>query len=677
MTSATASNTETAPPAGATATQPEKHVFQAEVQQLLDLMIHAIYSNKDIFLRELISNASDALDKRRLASLQEASIGHSADETPHILLTADATARTLTIADNGIGMNRQEVIDLIGTIAKSGTKSLIQNLKSAHDQDPAAPLPPDLIGQFGVGFYATFMVAHKVQLISRKAGDPAESATLWESEGNGAYTVASTTLDKPGTQLTLFLKPEDAEDGLNDYTDTWTLKGIVKQYSDFVAYPILMDVEHHDVERDADGKPVENGKTITTTERETLNSMKAIWLRPEAEVTTEELAHFYKHLSGDWTDPAKTIRVSMEGNFEAKALLFIPAKAPMDLYYRDGKHGLHLYVKRVFIMDQCDALMPPYLRFIKGVVDSEDLSLNISREILQQDRQIQAIRKRLVKKVLESLTQMAENEVDAYSAFWQSFGRVLKEGLAEDREHRDTLLALLRVASTHHASDLTSLKAYISRMPTSQEAIYYMVGDDRKVLENAPQLEAFKAKNIEVLLLTDPVDEFWLQSVWDFDGKKFQSVAKGDVVVGDKAEHEAQAEALKSQESTHKSLLDTLKAKLTEQIGDELAEVKLSNRLTESAACLVGSPGDLSPQMEQLMRAMNQPVPKAKRTLELNPNHPLFAKLQAMLEADANHPKLADTAYLLYGQALLAEGGSIPDPARFSRLLADLMAQTV
>ena len=675
MTSATQSP-ETKPESQAATGPAEKHTFQAEVQQLLDLMVHAIYSNKDIFLRELISNASDALDKRRLEALQNPDLNHADGDEPQILLIADNDARTLTIQDNGIGMNRDDVIELIGTIAKSGTKSLIQNLKSAKEQDPNAPVPPELIGQFGVGFYSTFMVASKVQLTSRKVGEPENSATLWESAGDGAYTTSSTTLEKPGTRITLFLKPTDTEDGMNDYTETWTLKNIVKQYSDFVSYPIQMDIEHTEIERDDEGKPVENGKTTTTVERETLNSMKAIWLRPESEVTNEEISAFYKHLSGDWTDPAKTVRLTMEGTFEAKALLFIPAKAPMDMYYRDGKHGLHLYVKRVFIMDQCDALLPQYLRFMKGVVDSEDLSLNISREILQQDRQIQAIRKRLVKKVLDTLTKMADKESEAYITFWSQFGRVLKEGLAEDRDHKDTLLNLLRVASTNHASDLTELKAYVSRMPASQEAIYYIVGDDRKVIENSPQLEAFKAQNIEVLLLTDPVDEFWLQSVWEFEGKKFQSVAAGEVTLGDKEEQEAKAEALKDQETSHKDLLDTLKTKLNEQIGDEISDVKLSNRLTESAACLVGNQGDMSAQMEQLMRAMNQPVPKAKRSLELNPNHPLFSKLQSMVASDTNHPKLGDTAYLLYGQALLAEGGSIPDPARFSRLLADLMAQS-
>jgi molecular chaperone HtpG len=647
----------------------ERREFQAETKELLDLMIHSIYSNKDIFLRELISNSSDAMDKLRFESLTHDTLPKPSAEEQVILLETDKDARTLTIHDRGIGMNREELVNLIGTIAKSGTREFIQTLKEKKEQH--ALVSPELIGQFGVGFYATFMVAEKVRLVTRRAGE--ETATQWESTGDGTYTLEDATRDTYGTSITLFLKPADTEDGLHDYTDEWVLKGIVKKYSDFVSYPIQMDVSRTEIPRDEEGKPIEGAEPQTIVERQTLNSMKAIWARPQSEVTEEEYNEFYKHISHDWNDPLKTVRFQIEGTFEAQALLFLPAKAPMDLFYRDAQRGIQLYVKRVFIMDDCKELMPNYLRFVKGVVDSEDLSLNISREILQQDRQIQAIRKRLVKKILSTLESMKTHEVETYRSFWGEFGRVLKEGLFEDAANREALLDLALFQSTHSPTELVTLREYVSRMQPGQEAIYYMTGESRQTAENSPHLEAFKAKNIEVLLLTDPVDEVWVQSVYNFDGKTLQSVGKGTVELGSDEEKKEAERAREEKEKEYRGLLGFIKT----QLDEDVKEVRLSNRLTTSASCLVGNPSDITPQMEQLLKAMNQEVPKTKRILELNPSHPILEKLQQRYAANPSDTSLKDAAYLLYGQALLAEGSALPDPARFSRLIGEMMVQAL
>jgi molecular chaperone HtpG len=615
------------------------------------------------------------MDKLKFESLTSDAIKQAMPESPefHILIERDAAARTLSIHDNGIGMNRDDVVKLIGTIAKSGTREFMETLKNLNEQQSL--VPPELIGQFGVGFYSTFMVADKVTLVTRKAG---ENETLrWESTGDGTYTLEALTGDAqrnlPGTTITLHLKPSDEEDGMKDYTEEWTIRHIVKKYSDFVAYPIQMDVQRQETEKDEDGKPKEGGKTLTVTERQTLNSMKAIWTRPQDEVSEEEYTEFYKHIAHDWNPPMKTIRMKMEGNFEAQSLLFIPGKAPMDLFYREAKRGIQLYVKRVFIMDECKDLMPDYLRFVKGMVDSEDLSLNISREILQQNRQIQAIRKRLIKKVLSTLEEMKENENEQFLTFWGEFGRALKEGLYEDQDNREQLLKLCLFQSTHDAQTLTGLTSYVERMKDGQDAIYYMTGETRQAVENSPHLEAFKDKNIEVLILTDPVDEIWIQSVFDFDGKPLKSVGKGDVELGTEDERKQQEEARKEKEKTYESLLECLKDKLS----DNVKEVRLSNRLKQSASCLVGGEGDLSPQLEQMLKAMNQPVPTSKRILELNPEHPVLQKLQQVYSTNKEAPELGQYAQLLYGQAVLAEGGQLADPAQFSRLVAELMVKAV
>lgn len=465
----------------------EKHSFQAEVQQLLDLMIHSLYSNKDIFLRELISNSSDALDKLRFESLtrQEA----LSEKELHIFLEADKKNRTLTVHDNGIGMTREEVMTHIGTIARSGTKEFLKRIQEQKGQSIA----PELIGQFGVGFYSCFMVSDKVMLVTRHAGE--EKATRWESSGGGGYTLEDAERSEPGTSVTLCLKPEDREDGLKDYTSEYVLRSIVQKYSNFVSYPIRMNVERTEVGRDEDGKTREGAKGETVIKEETLNSMKAIWARPKAEVSEEEYKEFYKHISHDWNDPLETISAKLEGNFEAQALLFIPSKAPFDLYQRDMVHrGIHLYVKRIFIMDDCKELMPEYLRFVKGAVDSEGLSLNVSREILQQDRQIKAIRNFLVKKILETLKEMLEKRREKYLTFWGEFGGVLKHGLLDWEEKKERILSILLAQSSQHEKELTTLQDYIARMKEGQEAIYYATGASREIVERSPHLEAFRER---------------------------------------------------------------------------------------------------------------------------------------------------------------------------------------
>lgn len=604
--------------------------FQAEARQLLQLMVHSIYSNKDIFLRELISNASDALDKLRLAKLQD---GLEADTSDlHIEIEVDPESRTLTVRDNGIGMTRDEVVELIGTIAKSGTAELLTKLKEAKES-------PELIGQFGVGFYSTFMVADKVTLVTRKAGTEGHG-TRWESAGEGTFTIDDAPDAPVGTTITLHLRPKDEDDALYDYTDEWKIKEIVKRYSDFISFPI----------RKGD---------------ETLNSMKALWARPRSEVTDEEYHQFYRHISHDWTDPLEIINMKAEGTFEYEALLFIPARAPHDLFQRDARRGLQLYVKRVFIMDDSKELIPDYLRFVKGVVDAADLSLNISREILQQDRHIQMIRRRLVKKVLSTIKDLMSSSPEKYATFWREFGRAVKEGLLAEPDNHKPILEIASFATTH-GSEPTTLAAYVERMKEGQEEIYFLTGESRSQVENSPHMEAFQAEGYEVLILTDPVDEVWVDVVPEFDGKKLRSIARGTVDLK-KDEEEKQPEGD----------FGPLLGFLTEKLDERVKEVRLSHRLTTSAACLVSDADDITPALEKMYRAMGQEGPRVKRILELNPDHPLVAGLRSAHERKADDPALPDTAELLYGTALLAEGGDLDDPARFAKLLADRLAQTV
>lgn len=602
--------------------------FQAEARQLLQLMIHSIYSDKDVFLRELISNASDALDKLRLESYRDKDLGADTADL-HVELATDAEHRTLTVRDNGIGMTRDEVVELIGTIAKSGTAETLAQLRAQQADQGQESSATDLIGQFGIGFYSSFMVADRVEMVTRRAGTA--EGVRWESAGEGTYTIEPEPDAPQGTSITLHLKAEDAEDSLHDYANPDTVRRIVKRYSDFITWPIRLD--------GAD---------------EPVNSMKALWARPASEVTDEELAEFYRHVSHDWQEPLETLRLSGEGTFEYQALLFLPSHAPMDLFMREHRRGVQLYVKRVFVMDDCDELVPEYLRFVKGVVDAADLSLNVSREILQQDRQIQAIRKRLVRKVLQTIQAMLENEPERYATLWSELGRAIKEGLLSDHENSERILGICSFGSTHSADEPTTLKAYRERMPEGQEQIYYMTGESRSALENSPHMEAFRDKGYEVLLLTDPVDEVWVGVVPAYDGTPLASIAKGEVDLSSDAE-------------TPEGF-DDLLAWMGTTLAEDVKEVRLSTRLTTSPACLVGDPGDLTPTLEKMYRAMGQEPPVVKRILELNPKHGLITRLQGG-EPD---PELAQ---LLYGMALLAEGGDLPEPSAFVATLARRLEQ--
>jgi molecular chaperone HtpG len=652
----------------------EQLEFQAEARQLLDLMVHSVYSDKDSFLRELISNASDALDKLRIEAFQNKDLDVDTSDL-HIEIEADQDARTLTIRDNGIGMTRSEVVDLIGTLAKSGTAELRQQLREAQTAKDTA-VSEELIGQFGIGFYSTFMVADKVELLTHKAGE--SEATKWESSGDGTYTIETVDGEKgapQGTSVTLHLKPEDKEDALHDYTSEWKIRTLVKKYSDFIAWPIRMEVELPPPSVEKDG--ADGGEETVTIETQTLNSMKALWARPKDEVSDEEYKEFYKHIAHAWDEPLEVISMKAEGTFEYQALLFIPSRAPFDLYEPGADIGVQLYVKRVFIMGDCDQLMPRYLRFIKGVVDAQDLSLNVSREILQQDRQINAIRRRLTKKVLSTIKDLQSERPDDYRTFWGEFGKVLKEGLMRDFDNQETLLQISSFASTHSEDELTTLAEYVERMKDGQQQIFYATGESRQQILNSPHLEAFKAKGYEVLLLTDTVDEIWLGSVTEFDGKPLQSVAKGEVDLDTEEEKTAHEAERKEREKDFAELLIWLKETLSERV----KEVRLSTRLTESPACLITDAFGITPTLARMYRASGQDVPVEKRTLELNPDHPLVTGLQQAHKDRADDAaklaEVAETAELLYGTALLAEGGTPEDPARFAELLADRLARTV
>src|SRR5215510_6396362 len=615
----------------------ETFEFQAEARQVLDLMIHSLYTNKEIFLRELISNASDALDRLRFEALSKPEL-IGADEKLEISIETDPKARTLTISDNGIGMSRDEVIANIGTIAKSGTRELLQTLRERKSSDMVATL----IGQFGVGFYSAFMVADRVTLLTRRAGE--EKACQWESSGDGTFTIVDASKFTRGTSIVLHLKnfEEDAEVG--DFTDKWVIERIVKRYSDFVAYPVIF--------KDKEGKEADK----------TLNSMKPIWTRPRSEVQDEEYKEFYKHISHDWNEPMLTWSFRAEGRSEYQALLFVPSKAPMDLFYATGKFGLHLYVRRVLIMEHCEELLPGYLRFIRGVVDSADLPLNVSRQRLQEDLHITQIRKWLVKKVLDSLEDMQTKESDKYTELWKHFGRVLKEGPGFDFDNKDKLLALCLFESSADPEKLTTLKDYVARMKSDQSSIYYLTGPSRRAVENSPHLEAFKDKGYEVLYMVDPVDEMLVQWLPEFDGKKLKSIAKGAADLGE-------AEDLKEKEREFAKLTEALQKKLD----DRVKEVRLSTRLTSSPACLVVAEHEVSPNLEKLLNQAKGEAAKQKRIMELNPNHEIIAKMRDR----SDDAVLEDYAEVLYGYALLAEGAELQDPMKFNQAVMRLLVRTV
>jgi molecular chaperone HtpG len=642
--------------------------FQAETKQLLNLMINSLYTSKDIFLRELISNASDALDRLRFEALTRHELIEG-DDKFEIRLATDREAKTLTVSDNGIGMSREEVIENIGTIAKSGTSELRQKIKEGASNEQLA----ELIGQFGVGFYSTFMVADRVVLVTRRAGS--ETAVRWESSGDGNYTISEVEKPERGTGITLHLKPLDPETGMEDYTDKWILTRIVKRYSDFVSYPIVYVDRREGGEVVAEGSASEEEQPEKSVviEDKVLNTMKPLWLRSTSEVTDEEYNEFYKHIHHDLQEPLTKIHFRAEGRLEYQSLLFIPHTAPPDLYYHASERGLRLYAKSVLIMERCEDLVPRYLRFVRGVVDSADLPLNISRQMLQQDRHITQIQKGITKKVLDELANMASDE-QKYLSFWEQFGRAIKEGAASDWENREKIISLLLIASSNDPEKLTTLKDYVSRMKADQTQIFYLTGQSRSVVENSPHLEVFKEKGYEVLFLTDPVDELVVQTLPEYDGHKLKSVGKGTMKLGSEEDHQKVEDELKKQEEQASELLLLLQQKLDEHV----KQVRLTNRLTTSPVCLVaGAEHDDSPYIEQLLQRGRGGGSKQRRIMELNPQHEIFTKLKERFQNNADDALLSDYAKLLLGYALLAEGSELPEPAEYNRVVASLMARAL
>ena len=632
--------TETAAPA-----QKETLNFQTEVKQLLQLMIHSLYSNREIFLRELISNASDACDKLRFEAVTDSSLFEN-DSELKIRISVDAGAGTITIADNGIGMSRDEVIANIGTIAKSGTKEFFSKLTGDQKKDA------HLIGQFGVGFYSAFIVADRVTLVTRRAGTQAAEAVRWESAGDGEFTLEAVEKTARGTEVTLHLK-----DDAKEFIDDWQLKSIIRKYSDHIQMPIVMKKTEWDKEKSAN---------VVTDEDETVNRASALWTRAKSDISEEQYDDFYKHVSHDWEKPLGWTHSKVEGKQEYTALLYIPAKAPFDMMDRDRKHGIKLYVRRVFIMDDAEQLLPRYLRFVKGVVDSNDLPLNVSREILQQSRDVEAIKSGCVKKILGLLEDLAENEKEKFATFWKAFGRVFKEGIGEDAANRERIAKLCRFASTQNADDAQNVAFadYVARMKHGQEKIYYATADSFAAARNSPHLEVFKKKGIEVLLLTEPVDEWWLGNFEEFDGKKLVSVAKGDLDLGALAD-EAEKKVQEQTAEELKPLIEKIKLSL----GDRVKEVRVTYRLTDSPACLVVDENELSGNLERMLKAAGQQVNASKPILEINPAHPMLEKLKAgVAESEFN-----DWSHLLFEQSMLAEGGQLEDPAGFVKRLNALI----
>ena len=625
----------------------ETHGFQAEVKQLLQLMIHSLYSNKEIFLRELVSNASDAADKLRFEALTDKAL-YENDPELKIRIAYDPDARTVTVSDNGIGMSRQEVIDNIGTIAKSGTREFFQKLTGDQAKDA------HLIGQFGVGFYSSFIIADRVTLITRRAGLTAEHGVRWESDGSGEYTLEMVDRPQRGTEVILHLR-----EGENDFLNGWRLRSIVRKYSDHITLPIVMKKEEWDKDKN-ENRP--------TDEDETINQASALWARPKSEITEEQYHEFYKHVAHDFEAPLAYTHAKVEGTKEYTQLLYVPSRAPFDLWDREHRRGVKLYVRRVFIMDDAEHLMPQYLRFVKGVIDSNDLPLNVSREILQESRDVDIIRAGSVKRVLSMLEDLAENQKDKYATFWTEFGKVMKEGAGEDPSNKERLAKLYRFASTHNAGDeqTVSLADYVGRMKEGQDKIYYVTADTFTAARNSPHLEIFRKKGIEVLLLADRVDEWMIAHLNEFEGKALQSVAKGGLDLGqlaDEAEKKAQEEAA----GEAKDLIERIKTAL----GEKVKDVRVTHRLIDSPVCLVADEHDLGIHLERMLKAAGQNVPGSKPILEVNPQHALVARLKN----ESDDSRFGEWTQLLFDQALLAEGGTLEDPAGFVKRLNQLMLE--
>jgi len=625
-----------------TAAKSETRGFETEVNQLLDLMIHSLYSNKDIFLRELVSNASDACDRLRFAAVSDAGL-YEDDIELRIRVSYDKDARTITVSDNGIGMTREEVIENIGTIAKSGTRAFLDSMTGDEKNDAR------LIGQFGVGFYSSFIVADEVRLRTRKAGAPADQGVEWVSKGKGEYQISPIEKADRGTEVTLKLRKTEDE-LLNDLK----LRSIITSYSDHIDFPVVMD---RSVEPEEEGGE-------TRVEEETVNQAAALWIRPRSEISDDEYREFYKHVAHDFEDPLDWNHSRVEGTNEYTALFYIPSRAPFDLYDRETRHGIKLYVQRVFIMEDTEKLMPRYLRFVRGLIDSKDLPLNVSREILQGSKIIDSIRSGSVKKVLGMLEKMAKNDPEKYQKFWNEFGRVLKEGPAEDFANREKIGKLLRFASTHNesAEQNVSLDDYLGRMQEGQDKIYYIAADSYSAAKNSPHLEIFRKKGIEVLLLSDRVDEWLTAHLMEYEGKKLQSVAKGELDLGDDEESEKELEK-KSREA--EKLIERMKKALE----DKAEDVRVTNRLTDSPACIVLNEQDMAMHMQRILREAGHELPGTKPILEINPDHPIVKKLRA----EKSKKKFADWSSILFDQALLAEGGQLDDPAGFVAKLNDML----
>ncbi len=626
----------------------QKMEFKTEVKQLLDLMIHSLYSHKEIFLRELISNASDAIDKAQYEALTDNALLEGSGDWK-IKITPDKNTGTLMLSDNGIGMTKEEVIEALGTIAHSGTKEFLKALQQKDVKDN-----PELIGQFGVGFYSSFMVADKVTVISRKAGMAGSTGVKWESTADGIFTVEDIEKGPKGTDVILHLKDEEKK-----YLETWEIKNIVRKYSDYIEHPVVMDVE-----REVDSA-IEKGKKVKVTEEETLNSRKAIWLKNKSEISQDEYNEFYRHISHDFADPLKTVHYKAEGTSEFTALLYIPSKAPFNIFYKDFRTGPILYVKRVQIMDHCEDLLPLYLRFVKGVVDSSDLPLNISREILQSNRQVEIIKKSITKQILDTLKDMKEHEYDTYLNFYREFGKIVKEGVHFDVTRKEQIADLLLFPSTRtEKGTLTTLQKYVDSMKEGQDEIYYITGVSVDEALSSPYLEAFRSKDCEVLIMVDEVDDIIMGGL-EYKGKHLKSVTRGDIKL-DKTDDSDRKKA----EETYGKILEFIK----DQLKEEVKDVRMSSRLKDSACCLVGDEGDIDPQMQKIFKAMGQDVPPQKRILEINPSHPVIEAMQAIFNKDNSSPVPGEYARLLYDQAVLLEGSKLKDPAAFAKSVAKLMA---
>ncbi|EKU24834.1 molecular chaperone HtpG [Xanthomonas graminis] len=627
-------------------TQKETLGFQTEVKQLLQLMIHSLYSNKEIFLRELISNASDAADKLRFEALVKPEL-LDGDAQLRIRIGFDKDAGTVTIDDNGIGMSREEIVSHLGTIAKSGTSDFLKHLSGDQKKDS------HLIGQFGVGFYSAFIVADQVDVYSRRAGLPASEGVHWSSRGEGEFEVA--TIDKPerGTRIVLQLK--EGEDG---FADGWKLRGIVRKYSDHIALPIELPKEHHGEDKD---KP-------ETPEWETVNRASALWTRPRTEIKDEEYQELYKHIAHDHENPLAWSHNKVEGKLDYTSLLYVPGRAPFDLYQRDASRGLKLYVQRVFIMDQAEQFLPLYLRFVKGIVDSSDLPLNVSREILQSGPVIDSMKSALTKRALNMLEKLAKDEPERYKSVWKHFGQVLKEGPAEDFANREKIAGLLRFASTHSgdAEHSVALADYVARMKDGQDKLYYLSGESYAQIKDSPHLEVFRKKGIEVLLLTDRIDEWLMSYLTEFDGKSFVDVARGDLDLG-KLDSEEEKQAMEAAAKAKHGLVE----RIQQALGEDVSEVRVSHRLTDSLAILAIGQGDLGLQMRQILEASGQKLPESKPVFEFNPAHPLIEKL----DAEADGERFGDLARVLFDQAALAAGDSLKDPAAYVRRLNKLLLE--